>query len=72
MSNAQPGVAVQPDGSKRKVTLTCTKCHISRLTQVHDRHKPLSTVESILKTTARSIGWKITAETVTCPGCRRV
>lgn len=62
---------VKPDGSKRRVTLTCTKCRISRLEQVHGRHKPLGAVESIMKATARSIGWKVGTETVTCPGCHR-
>lgn len=51
--------------------MECTTCHTARIEQAHLRTKPWAAVESIIKTTARSLGWKVGAETAICGACRR-
>lgn len=51
--------------------MACTQCGISRIEQTHPRTKPWVAVESTIKTTARSLGWKVGVETAICGACRR-
>ena len=48
-----------------------SQCHISRIEQVHQRTKPWVAVESTVKTTARTLGWKVGKDSVICGECRR-
>lgn len=54
-----------------QATLICTKCGTTRLKQAHPRSKPWAAVEASVKTTARTLGWKVGAETALCGACRR-
>lgn len=51
--------------------MECGRCHIARIEQVHMRNKPWAAVESTVKTTARTLGWKVGEETALCEACRR-
>lgn len=51
--------------------MECSLCRIARIEQVHPRTKPWVAVESTVKTTARTLGWKVGAETAICGACRR-
>ena len=51
--------------------MACTQCGISRIEQAHPRTKPWVAVESTVKTTARTLGWKVGAESAICGACRR-
>lgn len=51
--------------------IECTQCGITRIEQAHPRAKPWVAVESTIKTTARTLGWKVGAETAICGACRR-
>lgn len=54
-----------------RAQIECAQCHIARITQMHDRTRPWVTVESEIKTTARTLGWKIGREEATCGACRK-
>lgn len=60
-----------PEGSFLRYTLTCTRCGTSTITQCHDRRKSRYTATSIVKTTARTLGWQVGDKTATCGTCRR-
>lgn len=51
--------------------MVCTQCGISRIEQAHPHTKPLVAVESTVKTTARTLGWKVGTEAAICGACRR-
>lgn len=51
--------------------LECSACGIARITQMHNRSKPWVTVESTVKTTARTLGWKVGQLEALCGACRR-
>lgn len=64
-------VKITLHGMQWLARIECSKCHISRIEQVHQRTKPWVAVESAVKTTARTLGWKVGAETAICGACRR-
>ena len=64
-------VSIKHAGAYWRATLTCTSCGTSSVTQHHLCSKPVVTVISIVKTTARTLGWKVGNETATCGACRR-
>lgn len=58
-------------GHQWRAELECTRCRIARITQMHERTKPWVAVESTVKTTARTLGWKVGHEEAVCGACRR-
>lgn len=58
-------------GAQWVAKMTCTQCGITHINQVHHRTKPWVAIESTIKTTARTLGWKVGAETAICGSCRR-
>lgn len=64
-------VTITPRARQWVAKMACTQCGISRIEQAHPRTKPRAAVESTIKTTARTLGWKVGAETATCGACRR-
>lgn len=58
-------------GDKWVVKIVCTQCRERRIIQSHHRTKPWVAVESVAKTSARTLGWKVTNETAICGKCRR-
>lgn len=64
-------VNIKGDGPRWRTTLTCTRCGTARVEQSHPRTKPWAAVEASIKTTARTLGWKVGAETTLCGACRR-
>ena len=64
-------VDIKLHGTQWIARIECTQCGITRIEQAHPRTKPWVAVESTIKTTARTLGWKVGAETVICGACRR-
>lgn len=64
-------VKIKLYGTQWIAHIECTKCGITRIYQAHSHTKSLVAVESIIKTTARTLGWKVGAETAICGACRR-
>lgn len=64
-------VDIKLHGTQWIARIECTQCGITRIEQAHPRTKPWAAVESTIKTTARTLGWKVGAETATCGACRR-
>lgn len=64
-------VKITLHGMRWLAHMECSQCHISRIEQAHPRTKPWVAVESTIKTTARTLGWKVGAETAICGACRR-
>lgn len=64
-------VDVKANGPQWRAHITCSQCGTAHIEQVHPRTKPWVTVESTIKTTARTLGWKVGAETAICGACRR-
>ena len=58
-------------GTQGLARMECSQCHISRIEQVHQRTKPWVAVESTVKTTARTLGWKVGKDSAICGECRR-
>lgn len=64
-------VNIRGDGPYWRATLTCSRCGTARIEQAHPRTKPWAAVEASIKTTARTLGWKVGADTALCGACRR-
>lgn len=64
-------VNIKLHGHQWVAKMDCTQCGIVRIEQAHPRTKPWVTVESTIKTTARTLGWKVGYETAICGACRR-
>lgn len=64
-------VDIKRHGTQWIARLECTQCGITCIEQAHPRAKPWVAVESTIKTTARTLGWKVGAETAICGACRR-
>mgnify|MGYP000990528283 CR=1 FL=1 len=64
-------VNIMLHGDRWIARIDCRQCGKRYIHQVHLRTKPIVVVESIIKTTARTLGWKINNETATCGICRR-
>ena len=64
-------VKITLHGMQWLARMECSQCNISRIEQAHPRTKPRVAVESTIKTTARTLGWKVGAETAICGACRR-
>ena len=64
-------VNVRGNGPWWLATINCTNCGAARIKQTHPRSKPWVAVEATIKTTARTLGWKVGAETALCRACRR-
>ena len=64
-------VEIELQGRQWVAKIFCTQCRITCIEQFHQRTKPCSAVESIIKTTARTLGWKVGAESAICGACRR-
>lgn len=64
-------VKITLHGTQRLARMECSQCHISRIEQVHQRTKPRAAVESTVKTTARTLGWKVGTDSAICVACRR-
>lgn len=64
-------VDIKFHGTQWIARIECTQCGITRIEQAHPRTKPWAAVESTIKTTARTLGWKVGAETAICGVCRR-
>ena len=64
-------VNIRGNGPRWRATLACTRCGTARIEQAHPRTKPRVAVESTIKTTARTLGWKVGEETAICGACRR-
>lgn len=58
-------------GDKWVAKIVCTQCRERRIIQSHHRTKPWVAVESTIKTTARTLGWKVRTESAICGACRR-
>ena len=64
-------VNINLHGHQWVAKMTCAQCGISRIEQAHQRTKPWVAVESTIKTTARTLGWKVGVEAAICGACRR-
>lgn len=64
-------VNIKLHGRQWIANMACTQCGITSIEQAHPRTKPWVAVESTIKTTARTLGWKVGAETAICGACRR-
>ena len=64
-------VKITLHGMRWLAHMECSQCHIAKIDQVHQHAKPWVAVESTIKTTARTLGWKVGAETAICGACRR-
>lgn len=64
-------VNIKLHGRQWVANMVCTQCNITRIEQAHPRTKPWVAVESTIKTTARTLGWKVGAESAICGACRR-
>ncbi len=64
-------VKIKLHGPQWVARIECAQCGITRIDQVHPRTKPWVAVESTIKTTARTLGWKVGAEAAVCGACRR-
>lgn len=64
-------VDIKLHGTRWVAKMACTQCGITYIEQAHPRTKPWVAVESTIKTTARTLGWKVGTETATCGACRR-
>jgi hypothetical protein len=64
-------VDIKLNGTQWIARIECTQCGITRIEQAHPRTKPWVAVESTLKTTARTLGWKVGAKAAICGACRR-
>lgn len=64
-------VKITLHGMQWLARMECSQCHISRIEQVHQRTKPWVAVESTVKTTARTLGWKVGTDSAICGACRR-
>lgn len=64
-------VDIKLHGTQWIARIECALCHTARIEQFHVNTKPWVAVESTLKTTARTLGWKVGAETAICGACRR-
>lgn len=64
-------VEIELQGRQWVAKLFCTQCRTTRIEQFHQRMKPCSTVESTIKTTARTLGWKVGNKSAICGACRR-
>lgn len=62
---------IKANGPQWRARIVCTKCGIARIEQAHPRTKPWVAVESTIKTTARTLGWKVGEEAALCGACRR-
>ena len=64
-------VNIRGNGPRWRATLACSKCGIARIEQTHPRTKPWAAIEATMKTTARTLGWKVGTEAALCGACRR-
>jgi hypothetical protein len=64
-------VDIKANGPQWRARITCSQCGTAHIEQAHPRTKPWVAVESTIKTTARTLGWKVGAETALCGACRR-
>lgn len=64
-------VTITPHAHQWRARMECDTCRIARIEQAHPRTKPWVAVESTIKTTARTLGWKVGSETAICGACRR-
>lgn len=64
-------VDIKASGLQWRARITCSRCGVARIEQAHPRTKPWVAVESTVKTTARTLGWKVGVETALCGACRR-
>lgn len=64
-------VDIKLHGTQWIAKMGCTQCGITCIEQAHPHTKPWVAVESTIKTTARTLGWKVGAETATCGACGR-
>lgn len=64
-------VNIRGDGPHWRATLTCSRCGTARIEQAHPRTKPWAAIEATAKTTARTLGWQVGADTALCGACRR-
>lgn len=64
-------VDIKAHGTQWRAHITCARCGTAHIEQAHPRTKPWGVVESIIKTTARTLGWKVGTEIALCGACRR-
>lgn len=64
-------VTIARNGPQWRAHMECDMCRIAKIEQVHPHSKPWVAVESTIKTTARTLGWKVGAESATCGACGR-
>lgn len=64
-------VDIKANGPQWRAHIVCSRCGTAHIEQVHPKTKPWVAVESTIKTTARTLGWKVGAETALCGACRR-
>lgn len=64
-------VIVTCNGRQWRAYIECDMCHITKIEQIHPFTKPWVAAESTIKTAARTLGWKVGAETAICGACRR-
>lgn len=64
-------VNIKLHGHQWVAKMVCTQCGITHIEQAHPRTKPWVTVESTVKTTARTLGWKVGTDSAICGACRR-
>lgn len=64
-------VDITPYAHQWRARIECALCHTARIEQFHVNTKPWVAVESTIKTTARTLGWKVGAEAAICGACRR-
>lgn len=64
-------VSVTRIGHQWRARLECSLCRIAKIEQYHLQTKPIEAVESIIKTTARTLGWHVGSQAAVCGACRR-
>lgn len=64
-------VNIKRVGNYWAAALECSRCSTSRITQHHLSNKPVTAVTSIVKTTARTLGWKVSQDKALCGQCRK-
>ena len=62
---------IKASGPQWRARIVCSRCGTARIEQAHPRTKPWIAVESTIKTTARTLGWKVGEEAALCGACRR-
>jgi len=64
-------VTITPHAHQWRAIIECDLCRTAQIEQFHMNTKPRVTVESTIKTTARTLGWHVGSQAAVCGACRR-